>query len=131
MPCWYLLLRPDDNVFFDGELAGHWRFLVIDEAHTYTGAKGIEMAMLLRRLKDRIVAEQIGRLQCVLTSATLASGESLHEVAEFAEQLVGEHVEQQDVIRAVRKPMTELSHSQWKPEPGLYIKWQEIRLYRK
>ncbi|MCK4470446.1 MAG: DEAD/DEAH box helicase, partial [Anaerolineae bacterium] len=57
----YLLLRPDDHVFFDGEYARHWRFLVIDEAHTYTGAKGIEMAMLLRRLKDRVV-EGVGRL---------------------------------------------------------------------
>ena len=51
----YLLLRPRDNVFFDGDFAINWRFLVIDEAHTYTGAKGIEMAMLLRRLKDRVV----------------------------------------------------------------------------
>ena len=91
----YLLLRPDDNVFFDGQLADYWKFLVIDEAHTYTGAKGIEMAMLLRRLKDRVVAGEPGRLQCVLTSATLASGEDLQDVAEFAQQLVSEHVEQQ------------------------------------
>jgi ATP-dependent helicase YprA (DUF1998 family) len=46
----YLLLRPADNVFFDGIYAGEWRFIVLDEAHTYSGAKGIEMAMLLRRL---------------------------------------------------------------------------------
>ncbi|WP_406678462.1 DEAD/DEAH box helicase [Neomoorella carbonis] len=45
----YLLLRPQDNVFFDGEYARDWRFIVIDEVHTYSGAKGIEMAMLLRR----------------------------------------------------------------------------------
>jgi len=51
----YLLLRPDDSVFFDGEYAKDWRFVVVDEAHTFTGAKGIEMAMLLRRLKDRVV----------------------------------------------------------------------------
>src|SRR5690606_9036752 len=42
----YLMLRPEDNVFFEGEFAGDWKFIVIDEAHTYTGTKGIEMAML-------------------------------------------------------------------------------------
>jgi ATP-dependent helicase YprA (DUF1998 family) len=37
----FLLLRPRDNVFFDGKYARDWRFIVIDEVHTYSGAKGI------------------------------------------------------------------------------------------
>ena len=49
----YLLLRPEDSVFFDGPYAGKWKYIVIDEAHTFSGAKGIETAMLLRELKDR------------------------------------------------------------------------------
>ena len=69
----YLLLRPQDNVFFDGEYSKNWKFIVLDEAHTYTGAKGIEMAMLLRRLKDRVVRSDPGRLQCIATSATLVA----------------------------------------------------------
>lgn len=67
----YLLLRPKDCEFFDGEKAKYWRFLVLDEAHTYDGAKGIEAAMLIRRLKDRIVKSELGKLQCIATSATL------------------------------------------------------------
>ena len=130
----YLLLRPDDHVFFDGQHAGHWRFLVIDEAHVYTGAKGIEMAMLLRRLKDRVVKGEAERLQCIVTSATLATGEEgFPEVARFARQLVGERVEwiqddpnRQDVVKAIRMPMAELGQSEWKPEPALYLRWQEI-----
>src|SRR3990172_6369007 len=51
----YLLLRPADNVFFDGAYSRHWKYIVMDEVHTYDGAKGIETAMLLRRLKDRIL----------------------------------------------------------------------------
>ena len=47
----YLMLRPADHVFFQGKYAQDWKFIVIDEAHTYTGAKGIEMAMLLARKK--------------------------------------------------------------------------------
>lgn len=45
----YLLLRPKDSVFFDGEHARFWKFLVLDEVHTYDGAKGIETAMLIDR----------------------------------------------------------------------------------
>jgi ATP-dependent helicase YprA (DUF1998 family) len=87
----YLLLRPADNVFFDGEYSRHWRFLILDEAHTYTGAKGIEMAMLLRRLKDRVVQGEEGRLRCMITSATLGRGEDdFPDVAQFARRLLGE-----------------------------------------
>jgi ATP-dependent helicase YprA (DUF1998 family) len=68
----YLLLRPLDNEFFDGATARFWRFIVLDEAHVYDGASGIEIAMLLRRLKDRVLRSQPGRLCCLATSATLA-----------------------------------------------------------
>ena len=37
----YLLLRPDDNVFFHGINAQNWKYIILDEAHTYTGATGI------------------------------------------------------------------------------------------
>ena len=130
----YLLLRPDDNVFFDGEYAGDWRFLVVDEAHTFTGAKGIEMAMLLRRLKDRVVGAQSGRLCCIATSATLGSDENdFPAVAKFAGQLFSEQFEwvhedtsRQDVIKATRKPMTALSKENWSPDSSLYPKWQKL-----
>src|ERR1700674_4317888 len=36
----YLLLRPEDCEFFDGDAGRHWRFLVLDEAHVYDGAAG-------------------------------------------------------------------------------------------
>src|SRR5690554_2588395 len=47
----YLLLRPQDSPLFQ---SGRWHFVVLDEAHTYAGAQGIEVAMLLRRLKQRL-----------------------------------------------------------------------------
>ena len=70
----FLLLRPDDSPLFDNGLAKWWTFLVLDEAHQYRGAKGIEMAMLLRRLKQRL--REGGRekpFRCLATSATLVS----------------------------------------------------------
>jgi ATP-dependent helicase YprA (DUF1998 family) len=65
----YLLLRPADIDLFDGPHAGTWRFIVMDEAHVYDGAQGTEVALLLRRLKQRVAPTS--SLQCIATSASL------------------------------------------------------------
>ncbi len=93
----YLLIRPKDSCLF---YEGHWRFLVLDEVHTYSGALGAEIAMLLRRLKDRVVQSEPGRLQCIATSATLGGGENgSSKVANFASGLFGEIFESDDIVR--------------------------------
>ena len=76
----YLLLRPQDTSLFDGATGQFWRFIVVDEAHVYDGASGIEVAMLLRRLKDRIVQSEQGRITCIATSATLERGGRISQV---------------------------------------------------
>lgn len=106
----YLLLRPQDSPFFDGEYAKNWKFLILDEAHIYSGASGIEMAMLIRRLKDRVCENMEGHLQCIATSATLVKEEEdFGKVADFATKLFGERFEfdpqntqRQDVIKGER-----------------------------
>lgn len=127
----YLLLRPDDCEFFDGEKARYWRFIVIDEIHTYDGAKGIEMAMLIRRLKDRIVHSEQGRLQCIATSATLGRGRGDYsQVMEFASQLFGESFcwkdddqDYQDVVEANRLPLSSGDDLWGEPDKELYKAW--------
>lgn len=96
----YLLLRPDDSPLFDDGRARWWTFLVLDEAHQYRGAKGIEMAMLLRRLKQRLrQGGREGEFRCIATSATLARGESdKPAIAKFASDLFGEPFNGEDVI---------------------------------
>lgn len=97
----YLLIRPADITLFQG---GTWRFLILDEVHTYSGALGIEIAMLLRRLKERVVNSEKGKLQCIGTSATLGAGESdFPKIAEFASQLFGEPFDANDIIGAKYK----------------------------
>lgn len=116
----YLLLRPLDNCFFDGSFAKDWSFLILDEAHTYNGAKGIEMAMLLRRLKDRVVQSKSNRLQCIATSATLGKGaEDYPDVAKFASDLFGEPIDQDDIIAAERESTINLE-SWGVSEPSFY-----------
>ena len=103
----YLLIRPGDSPLFDpGE---HWRFVVLDEAHQYRGAKGAEMSMLLRRLKRRLCEGEnprTGGFTCIATSATVSSGESGKDrraVANFAGNLFGEPFSPDDVIFGERK----------------------------
>ncbi len=124
----YLLLRPQDCVFFDGETGQHWRFIVLDEAHIYSGAEGIEIAMLLRRLKDRIARSEPGRLRCIATSATLGRGrEDFPAIARFAAEIFGERFEwadndpaRQDVIEAEREPAAALGDRWGEGAPSLY-----------
>ncbi len=90
----YLLIRPDDSPLFDHDRGKHWQFIVLDEAHQYRGAKGMEMGMLIRRLKQRL--RDGGRqepFRCIATSATISSGESEQDkevVAKFAKEIFGE-----------------------------------------
>ena len=130
----YLLLRPEDHSFFDGVPASHWRFIVLDEAHTYDGASGMEVAMLLRRLKDRIVQSQPGRLRCLATSATLGNGRKDYPATvKFAEQLFGEpfawqedDAQCQDVIAATRESAGTLDVAWGKGAPQLYHALQRV-----
>jgi len=80
----YLLLRRLDRVLFDDRL----RYLVLDEVHTYQGARGIEVACLIRRLKEH-VNKLDSKLICIGTSATI-KGEETGPVARFAMELFGE-----------------------------------------
>ncbi|MCY3726502.1 MAG: DEAD/DEAH box helicase [Rhodobacteraceae bacterium] len=98
----YLLIRPDDSPLFDDNRGIYWQFVVLDEAHQYRGAKGMEMGMLIRRLKQRLRnGGQCGSFRCIATSATITSGqggEDKHAVAEFATELFGEPFSNSSII---------------------------------
>lgn len=94
----YMMLRPEDNMLFTGKKL---QFIVLDEAHTYRGAQGIETALLLSRLKARVVKDQ--RILFILTSATLGEkGKSEESIVDFAKNLTGENFTKDDVIFSER-----------------------------
>lgn len=107
----YLLLRPADSELFDNGRAWAWKFLVLDEAHQYRGARGIEMALLLRRVKQRL--RQGGRragFRCIATSASLVGGENdARAVAQFAQNLFDERFDADDLILGETVPIPEAS----------------------
>jgi len=100
----YILLRDDDQQLFAHP--EHFRFLVLDEVHTYTGTQGMEVALLLRRLRAFLEKRSNRRasFQAIGTSATLPSGEDARRTtAEFASTLFGVQFEEGDVIRPEHK----------------------------
>lgn len=97
----YLLLRPEDNVFFHGDYSNEWKFIVLDESHTYTGATGIEVSMLLRRLKNTLVNRE--SIRFILTSATLGDEKDNKEICDFASRLcTGVTFDENSIVRAFR-----------------------------
>ncbi|MGW5075795.1 DEAD/DEAH box helicase [Rhodococcus sp. NPDC004095] len=107
----YLLLRPADLDLFDGDHAGTWRFIALDEAHVYDGAQGAEVALLLRRLRERVGGTR--PLQCIATSASLTGrtpASQGDEATTFAHNLFDvpfEYVDgeqsRQDLVTATRQ----------------------------
>lgn len=95
----YLMVRPKENTFFHGGFAGNWKYIVMDEAHVYNGSTGIEVSMLLRRLKSNLHNKDV---RYILTSATLGNEDQNEEVALFASRLCDSSFESSDVIRAIR-----------------------------
>lgn len=89
----YLLLRPQDSPLFG---SGLWKYVVLDEAHTYSGAQGIEVGLLMRRLKHRLRHEP-GYMRCIATSATLTDDDA-GDAKKFAEALFGELFSEDDIV---------------------------------
>ena len=86
------------------------KFLVFDELHTYRGRQGADVALLARRVADRVGAEN---LQFVGTSATLAGGDNYEqkqrEVATVATKIFGATVLPENVIgETLRRATPEL-----------------------
>lgn len=124
----YLLLRPVASPLFDGPTGEHWRFIVLDEAHVYDGANATEMAMLLRRVQDRVAGEKHAKIQAIATSATLGAGRSdFPKVAEFASHLFNKgfvwdeiNENEQDVVGAEMLPLEFLGDTWGRLDPGIY-----------
>ena len=88
------------------EHAAGLRFLVLDELHTYRGRQGADVAMLVRRVRERFNE----RLLCVGTSATMATEGSLEDrnatIAGVAGRLFGAAVDPGNVISETLMPVT-------------------------
>jgi ATP-dependent helicase YprA (DUF1998 family)/very-short-patch-repair endonuclease len=89
--------------------ASNLKFLVFDELHTYRGRQGADVAMLIRRLRNKCGGDN---LQCIGTSATMASDgtfdQQRSEVARVASLLFGTEVEPDYIIGETLRRSTPL-----------------------
>lgn len=94
-----IMTRPRERTLI--EWAKGLRFLVLDELHTYRGRQGADVALLIRRVRDRLETPE-QKLLFVGTSATLAGEGSYDEqraqVAEVGTQIFGATVLPEHVI---------------------------------
>ena len=84
----------------------HIGYVVVDEFHTYDGAQGTDVAMLLRRLAATTGHSEpgrpLGKICPVATSATLGEGGDERKIREVAEQVFGTEFPEGSVITEQR-----------------------------
>lgn len=108
----YMLVRPiEANIF---EATREWLSsdpanrltLVLDEAHTYTGARGTEVAHLVRRLRERLgIADRPDKFRAIATSASVPNAEgATNQILDFASSLFGAEQDSFSLIRIDQPP---------------------------
>ena len=103
-----MLIRPIESPIFDATRdwleGGDDRVitLVLDEAHTYTGAKGTEVAHLVRRLKERLgIRPGSNKFRAIATSASIPNVQGAEsDLLRFTSELFGEPQHTFTLIRA-------------------------------
>lgn len=93
----YLMLRPMDRELWASNTPTTLRYVVVDELHTFDGAQGTDLALLLRRLRARLKIDP-KHLICAGTSATLGSGSDTGPLREYARQVFGVPFEPDSVV---------------------------------
>lgn len=107
----YMMLRPKDDAVFSG---AKLRYIVLDEAHIYKGATGMETSLLMRRLRARI--SEPDSVQYILTSATLGGPDADTDIIGFAEKLCGVPFQRSGIIRSTEKQPQMLGLMDFPPE---------------
>ncbi len=97
----YLLIRPRDRRLWSKNQPKTLRYVVVDELHTFDGAQGTDLALLLRRLKSRLKVPE-GHLIHVGTSATLGGNANTDSLREYARQVFGADFPPESVVTESR-----------------------------
>jgi DEAD/DEAH box helicase domain-containing protein len=102
----YLLIRPRDRQLWAKNKPETLRYVVVDELHTFDGAQGTDLALLLRRLRARLQSPD-GHLIFAGTSATLGSVANTEPLREYARQVFSVPFPSEAVITEDRRTAEE------------------------
>ncbi len=103
-----MLLRPQESAFVDKTTSG-LQFLVLDELHMYRGRQGADVAMLVRRLKERcgnLDLLHIGTSATMVADRSVTGVERRTAVGEFAGKLFGTSITEANVIEETLVPVS-------------------------
>ncbi|MCX4834429.1 DEAD/DEAH box helicase [Streptomyces sp. NBC_01016] len=116
-----LLQRGADAPLWEGS---DIRYVVVDEFHSYDGAQGTDVAMLLRRLAAAVGATRPGRplgtITPVATSATLASGadaDGVRQLLSVATNVFGADFTEDAIVGEDRQSVEEFMLDDSIPDP--------------
>ncbi|MCB1633304.1 MAG: DEAD/DEAH box helicase [Xanthomonadales bacterium] len=101
----YLLIRPKDRALWAKNGPQTLRYVVVDELHSFDGAQGTDLSLLLRRLRARLGTPE-GHLIGVGTSATLGDGDT-GPLREYAAQIFASPFPVDSVITESRDSVAE------------------------
>ena len=131
-----LLLRPEDRQIWQ-KSATSLQYIVLDEFHTYDGAQGTDVALLLRRLGLMLKRFQpegfldtsaqqrvLGKITPVATSATLGTDGDFKPMTEFAYTIFGEQMSTDAVVTE-----SLLDYSQWQTQIENRFRTEERKVH--
>ena len=83
----YILVRKADQKMLE-ESAGSLRWIVIDEAHSYSGSAAVELSYQIKRILDAF-GTPISQVRFVCTSATIGGKDGEQKLKDFISTLTG------------------------------------------
>ena len=103
----YILVRQKDQEMLK-QSAGKLRWIVIDEAHSYSGSAAVELGYQIKRILDAF-GKNADDIRFACTSATIGGEEGTQSLAEFISNVTGQSIDKIKVIGGKRlvKPLDE------------------------
>lgn len=98
----FLLMRPKDQRLWKHNDEDTLKYLIVDELHTFDGAQGSDLAMLIRRLKARLKVKTES-LICAGTSATLGSDTQMDDLSDYASSIFDTAFDRDSIIGESRE----------------------------
>lgn len=96
----YILVRPKDQKMLQ-ESRKKLRWIVIDEAHSYSGSASVELAYQIKRILEAFDVKPKD-IRFVCTSATIGDEEGSQSLIRFISTIIGQEETQIDVIGGKR-----------------------------
>jgi ATP-dependent helicase YprA (DUF1998 family) len=114
----YMMLRPVER-HLTSKATTHLEFLVLDELHTYRGRQGADVAMLLRRLRERTGNPNLLHIGTSATMATEGRREDRRRaVGAVATKLFGSELKPENVVDETLRPAIQVKA----PEDGANLR---------